>query len=218
MDRSSAELLGFLAFIFVLFFVVSILFAFARGPMERWIERIFPGGNFSRKISKDIYIRVDPEVQDKSSDETGFTVNLQTAKPTDLAQPARAEIQPLEGPKREFYREAWREIQDLFPQSPAAAVREADRLLAELIPETGEQTIPLQKMEVSGGGEDIGKSLGMMREVIAGAQNAHRAQRGIARAKAHQEASIEDLRLAMDHYSVIFDKLLGFGERRWDTQ
>lgn len=205
MDRDSAQLLGFLAFIFVLFFAVSVFFVAGRKPFERWLDRIFPGGNSSRQISKDFRITVDPVGDAEKFDAADSSVNPLAAVPDSAPAPPDASPR-LEGPRRELYLQSWRQIQDLFSRSPATAVREADRLLAELIPATGQQAIPLQETHLTE--RDIGETPGKMRDVIRLAQNAGGAARGIAHARQHEEASIEDLELAMDHYRQIFDRLL----------
>jgi hypothetical protein len=57
--------------------------------------------------------------------------------------------------------------------------------------------------------DDIGSVLGGMNNILQRIRNVQAAARGIALANQHREASIEDLRQAMEFYRGLFKKLLG---------
>jgi hypothetical protein len=203
MDTETQGIIGLFALLFAIGIVLSIVFALARKPFERLIDRIIPGGRFSGQITRGIRISVDP-VSGPSEDER-ISVNL-GAIPEDVMGRESSDKPKLTNAERGHYLEEWTRIQLLFHETPADAVREADRLLKDLLKETGSTRVSLGKLRETEG--DLGDAVEMISDVYRIAQNARSAARGIAQATQHQNPSIEDLRQAMEHYRALFDELL----------
>jgi len=149
---------------------------------------------------------VGPDGSEEVFGHTAFAAGTNPALPKDL-EVESIESVPLTARQRERFLESWRETQELFERAPSEAVREADRLLAELLPDGATLSMPVEQRTLTG--NDIVEALGMIKDVQRIARNARGAARGIALAKQHRDASTEDLTLAMDHYRVLFAKVLG---------
>jgi hypothetical protein len=108
----------------------------------------------------------------------------------------RLEIRPLAPESRERYVESWREVQAGFVDDPAAAVGDADRLVAKVMSERG---YPMDDFEQRA--DDISVD---HPQVVERYRSAH----GIAAKNEEGKATTEDLRQALQHYRALFEELL----------
>ncbi len=113
---------------------------------------------------------------------------------------ARLQIRPLPPDEAQRFTHAWRTIQTQFVDDPRGAVREADRVVGEVMLARGYPVgdFEQQVADISVDHPDV---------VIN-----YRAARDIAEAHARGEASTEDLRQAMVHYRALFRDLLDLPE------
>jgi hypothetical protein len=109
-------------------------------------------------------------------------------------------IKPITPEHRNRFAEAWRTDQARFVDDPEAAVKEADRLVADLMQVRG---YPVGDFEQRAADVSVDHP-----HVVQNYRIAHdiavRQQRG--------EASTEDLRVAMVHYRALFEDLLDANE------
>lgn len=106
-------------------------------------------------------------------------------------------IRELEPATRDRHMESWRRTQSLFVDAPAEAVRDADRLVGQVMTDRG---YPMDNFEQRS--EDISVD---HPDVVENYRAAH----GISLASDHGQATTEDLRQAMVHYRSLFETLLG---------
>ncbi|APU16723.1 MULTISPECIES: hypothetical protein [Actinoalloteichus] len=110
---------------------------------------------------------------------------------------AGLEIHPVPAEVRHRYATRWTEVQGRFVDFPGPTVMDADRLVTSLMAERGYPTEDYRQ-QLADLSVEHAKNLDHYRE-------AHRVmERSVA-----GEASTEDLRLAMRHYRVLFEDLLG---------
>jgi hypothetical protein len=115
---------------------------------------------------------------------------------------AELEIRELDAESRERYIERWRATQRAFVDQPAAAVGEADHLVAEVMHERGypvEEDFERRAADVS-----------VDHPVVV--EN-YRAAHAISTRAVRDEASTEDLRQALVHFRALFAELLGDDDR-----
>src|SRR5215207_92694 len=110
---------------------------------------------------------------------------------------AKLDIRELPEPERRRFAEAWRDVQARFVDSPAAAVKEADRLVKELMQAKG---YPMGDFEQRAADVSVDYP-----HVVTN----YRAARDIAQANERGEATTDHLREAMVHYRGLFEELLG---------
>jgi hypothetical protein len=108
----------------------------------------------------------------------------------------RLHIRPLNSADHKRYLERWRTVQARFVDDPAAAVREADDLIGEVMVLRG---YPLEDFEQRV--EDLSVD---HPEVVQNYRAGHR----LALRSKEGKASTEDLRQAMVHYRSLFDDLV----------
>jgi hypothetical protein len=106
------------------------------------------------------------------------------------------DVRPLEAAAQERYRKQWHRAQERFVDDPAGAVRDADRLIRDVMRERG---YPVQDFEQRAADVSVDHP-----EVVANYRAAH----GISVANERGRASTEDLRTAMVHYRSLFTELL----------
>jgi hypothetical protein len=106
-------------------------------------------------------------------------------------------LRELEPAARDRHMESWRQTQSRFVDAPAEAVREADRLVGQVMTDRG---YPMDNFEQRS--EDISVD---HPDVVENYRAAH----GISLASDHGQATTEDLRQAMVHYRSLFETLLG---------
>ena len=115
----------------------------------------------------------------------------------------KLEIRELDPDARDRYAERWRAAQRHFVDQPAAAVAEADRLVAEVMRERG--------YPVEDDFERRAADVSVDHPVVV--EN-YRAAHAISMRSVHGEASTEDLRQALVHFRALFAELLGGDEAR----
>jgi len=113
----------------------------------------------------------------------------------------RLDIHPLELAERERFIEAWRATQSRFVDAPAEAIKDADRLVSEVMRARG---YPV------GDFEQRAADISVDHPIVL--EN-YRAAREIALANERGEAGTEDLRQAIVHYRALFEDLLETHEK-----
>jgi hypothetical protein len=105
----------------------------------------------------------------------------------------------LEPATRERHMESWRQTQSRFVDAPAEAVRDADRLVGQVMTDRG---YPMDNFEQRSADISVDHP-----DIVENYRAAH----GISLASDHGQATTEDLRQAMVHYRSLFESLLGTG-------
>jgi hypothetical protein len=107
------------------------------------------------------------------------------------------ELRPLDALSQQRYVESWRQVQASFVDEPAESVRQADRLVGQVMTERGYPTAEFDQRaaDVSVDHPDVVES--------------YRAAHAISVANDEGQASTEDLRRAMTQYRELFARLLG---------
>jgi hypothetical protein len=116
----------------------------------------------------------------------------------------RLDIRPLDPESRDEYARSWRDSQARFVDQPADAVRDADRLVIEVMRRRG---YPMEDFEQRAADVSVDHPT-----VVEN----YRAGHAISMASDHGQASTEDLRQAMVHFRSLFEELLEAGEQRED--
>jgi hypothetical protein len=114
------------------------------------------------------------------------------------------EIRPLPAEARDRYVDQWKAVQAEFVDDPATAIREADRLVSDLMRERG---YPMDDFEQRAA--DISVDYPVVVEN-------YRAGHATYLAHDRGESDTEDLRQAVVHYRSLFAELLGSEEARAD--
>lgn len=113
----------------------------------------------------------------------------------------RMHIEELPAGARDRYTEEWRTVQTRFVDRPREALKDADRLVENVMRDRG---YPMNDFEQRAA--DISPD---HPQVVDNYRIAH----GIAARTETGEVSTEDMRQAMVHYRTLFDDLLGTDER-----
>jgi hypothetical protein len=106
------------------------------------------------------------------------------------------DIRPLAPEARERHGEEWRTVQSRFVDDPVGSVRDADRLVGQVMAERG---YPM---------EDFDSQADLISVDHPEVVENYRAGHGISEAYGRGDASTEDLRQAMVHYRALFIELL----------
>jgi hypothetical protein len=106
------------------------------------------------------------------------------------------DIKPLSPAARDRYAGAWQETQTRFVDDPGSAVREADRLIEQVMAERG---YPVEDFEANAADLSVDHP-----EVVADYRDAHL----VAVAHGRGDADTEDLRRALVRYRALFERLL----------
>ncbi len=109
---------------------------------------------------------------------------------------ASYEVHPLPEAARQRYLTAWTRVQTGFVDAPDTAVRDADRLVSEVLTERGYPT------------EDHDRLAGDLSVDHAGVLDHFRAAHHVYLRNERQEATTEDLRRAMQHYRTLMEELV----------
>jgi FtsZ-interacting cell division protein ZipA len=115
-------------------------------------------------------------------------------------------IQPLSDADRTRYSEEWQAIQALFVDDPAAAVKEADRIIGDVMRRRG---YPVGDFEQRAADISVEHP-----SVVTD----YRAARSIAVRAADGGTSTDDLRTALVHYRSLFQELLATGQPQQTTE
>jgi len=116
------------------------------------------------------------------------------------------DIRPLSDADRTRYSDEWRSIQGHFVDDPAAAVKEADRIIGEVMRQRG---YPVGDFEQRAADISVEHP---------GVINEYRAAHSIAVRAAEGGASTDDLRTALVHYRSLFQELLVSGQPQQNTE
>lgn len=148
-----------------------------------------------KQSSKDLRQHYGSEY-DRVAERTGDSKQAEEELRTREERRERFELQPIDEAQQERYLSEWRSIQSRFVDEPETAVREADRLVTEVMRDRG---YPMDDFEQRA--EDISVD-------HPGVVENYRAAADIAALNARGEAQTEELRRAMNHFRSLFDDLL----------
>ena len=148
-----------------------------------------------RRKSEQLRERFGPEY-DRTVSETGKRRSAESELSEREQRRDELDIRPLSDEARERYAGSWRETQERFVDAPSEAVRDADRLVQQVMRERG---YPVDNFEQRSADVSVDHP-----DVVQDYRAAH----GISMANEHGEASTEDLREAMIHYRSLFERLL----------
>ena len=110
------------------------------------------------------------------------------------------DLKELEPATRERHMQSWLQTQARFVDAPAEAVRDADRLVGQVMTDRG---YPMDNFEQRSADISVDHP-----DVVENYRAAH----AISLASDHEQATTEDLRQAMVHYRSLFETLLGKGD------
>ena len=153
-----------------------------------------------RRRSEELRERFGPEY-DRVMSERGDTRQAESELAARQKRVEGFDIHPLAAGERERFIEAWRSTQARFVDAPAAAIKEADRLVTEIMRARG---YPIGDFEQRAADVSVDHPT-----VVEN----YRAARAIALANERGEAGTEELRQAMVHYRALFEDLLETREK-----
>ena len=107
------------------------------------------------------------------------------------------DLKELDPATRERHMQSWSQTQARFVDAPAEAVRDADRLVGQVMTDRG---YPMDNFEQRSADISVDHP-----DVVENYRAAH----AISLASDHEQATTEDLRQAMVHYRSLFETLLG---------
>jgi hypothetical protein len=148
-----------------------------------------------RRRSQQLEERFGPEYQ-REIERTGDRREAERHLKQREREREKLDIRPLDPAARERYAEEWRRLQGRFVDAPEDAVRESDRLVAEVMRERG---YPVDEFDRRA--SDISVDHPEL------AEN-YRAAHGIAQRTERGQSSTEELRQATVHYRSLFEELL----------
>jgi predicted nucleic acid-binding protein len=148
-----------------------------------------------KRDSKQLQERFGSEY-DREIDRTGDKKEAEGRLRQREERRAELEIRPLEAGARERYAQEWRALQARFVDQPEQAVRDSDRLVAEVMRERG---YPVDDFDRRA--QDISVD---HPEVAENYRSAH----AIAERTERGDSSTEELRQATVHYRSLFEELL----------
>ena len=152
---------------------------------------IFTGRNRSEKFHKDFGPEYDRTVQTMGGEKKAQTELNELQKHV-----AALDIRPLSISERERYLAEWTAVQSKFVDEPGQAIKDADRLIVEVLQLRG---YPVSDFEQRAA--DISVNYPAL-------VTNYRAARETAIRNEHHQAGTEDLRKAMINYRSLFDELL----------
>jgi hypothetical protein len=112
----------------------------------------------------------------------------------------QVEIRELSAAARDRYESELRSVRMRFVDDPSRAVREADRLVQQVMSECG---YPVEDFERRAADVSVDHP-----QLVKHYRSAH----AVWAANERGEASTEELRKGLVHYRLVFDELLGVGE------
>lgn len=149
----------------------------------------------SRRRSGQLEERFGPEYQ-REMERTGDKKEAERRLKERGDQRDQLDIRPLEPAARERYAEEWRRVQARFVDAPEEAVRESDRLVAEVMRERG---YPVDDFDRRASDISVDHP-----QVAENYRSAH----AIAQRTEQGQSSTEELRQATVHYRSLFEELL----------
>jgi hypothetical protein len=150
----------------------------------------------SRRRRARLRARFGPEY-DRVRAETGSSRRAEKELTARERRRAQLEIRPLPEPSRQRYLTAWTRVQTQFVDAPDVAVRDADRLVAEVLAERGYPT------------EDRDRLVGDLSVDHAEVLEDFRVGHEVYLRNERREATTEDLRRAMQRYRAVFERVIG---------
>lgn len=187
--------------------VFLVIWLVLRGPLRRLIDRVPSKGGPSWHISKTFRVPLGPSAPGVISPGQGERRTPSGGR--DLWR-ERGNAQPLgRSTRREHYEALWRQTEAQFAHEPAEAVRGAERLLRELMREERSPSIVLTRTTSLDSDAEFGAALGELGSIFREIGQARAAARGISSAQGGRDASVEDLRQAMELYRRAFEQRLG---------
>jgi len=148
-----------------------------------------------RKRSEELRERFGPEYE-RTVDQLGGSRQAEAELAAREKRVKTFDIRPLSGQEHQRFSQAWRATQSHFVDEPGAAIKQADRLVSDLMRERG---YPI------GDFDQRAADISVDHPTVV--EN-YRAARAIAIANERGEASTEQLRQAMVHYRALFEDLL----------
>lgn len=144
--------------------------------------------------------RFGPEY-DRVITERGDTRQAESELAARQKRVERLDIHPLDPAERDRFVNAWRATQSHFVDAPAEAIKDADRLVSQVMRARG---YPV------GDFEQRAADISVDHPIVV--EN-YRAARALAVANERGQAGTEELRQAIVHYRVLFEDLLETRER-----
>jgi hypothetical protein len=149
----------------------------------------------SRRRREHLRARFGPEYE-RTVHDVGGARQAETVLQERETRVASYHLRELTSEERTRFSEAWRRVQAMFVDDPAAAVTEADLLVTEVMTARGYPMADFDRRA-----EDLTVD-------HAGVVHHYREARAIAARHGRREASTEDLRQALVHYRALFGDLL----------
>ncbi len=156
---------------------------------------VFLAWRGNRRRSERLRARFGPEY-DRLVAELGSREKAERALGQRQERSRKILIRPLPVQDREYFAQAWRNLQAGFVDAPAEAVIEADQLIQQVMAQRGYPTGTFEQQA-----EDV--SVDHPRVV-----QDYRLAHAIADRQRRGEASTEDLREAVIHYRSLYEELL----------
>jgi hypothetical protein len=153
-----------------------------------------------QRRTQELRKRFGPEY-DRVISERGDTRQAESELAARQKRVDKLNIRPIESEQREHFIEAWRLTQARFVDAPAEAIKDADRLVSQVMQARG---YPVGNFEQRAADVSVDHPI-----VVEN----YRAARAIAVANEREQASTEDLRQAIVHYRALFEDLLETRER-----
>lgn len=150
----------------------------------------------SRRRSQTLRTRFGPEY-DRTVEETGSRQRAEAELAARQQRAKKLDLRELTPGARDRYADAWREVQARFVDRPGDAVRDADRLITDVMRDRGYPVDDLNRRY-----EDLSVD-------HAAVLDNYRTANDIAQRNARGETSTEDLRQAMVAFRALFADLLG---------
>jgi hypothetical protein len=148
-----------------------------------------------RKQSEDLRERFGPEYQ-RTVDELGDPRRAEAELAAREKRVGKFDIRPLTPREHERFTQAWRDTQSYFVDEPTAAIKQAERLVTDLMRTRG---YPMSDFDQRAADISVDHP-----DVVEN----YRAARAIAIANERESASTEQLRQALVHYRALFEDLL----------
>jgi len=148
-----------------------------------------------RRRSEGLRKRFGPEYQ-RAVDELGDQRRAESELAAREKRVEKFDIRPLTTQEHERFTQAWRSTQSDFVDDPSAAIKQAERLVTDLMRTRG---YPMGDFDQRAADISVDHP-----NVVEN----YRAARAIAIANERGEASTEQLRQAMVHYRALFEDLL----------